>query len=256
MPDEPTLPDGPLLVVSPEPGDAALSCAALLERTTPLTVLDVFTSAPEPDQSTEWDRLAGFESAAAAIAAREQEEADAFAGTPHEVLAVDLVAQRYRDSVRDDRDLRRFHRALDGWVSRAGECTVALPAGAGHPMGVPLGLAARARGAFGRPPLTSDPDHLWVRDAATELLRDRPQVSLWLYEELPHRESQTADRAVELYARWCGRRATPVVVPVDRAAKAARVERYTATVAARLGGARRLAARLPGSERYWVLRAE
>jgi hypothetical protein len=254
MPDEPTLPDGPLLVVSPEPGDAALSCAALLERATPLTVLDVFTSVPEPDQSTEWDRAAGFDSAAAALGARELEEADAFADTPHEVLAVDLLAQRYRDGARDERDLRRFRRALAGWVDRAGACVVLLPAGAGHPVGVLPGFTARARGALGgRRPLTSDPDHLWVRDTATELLRESPGVTLWLYEELPHRESQTADRAVELYARWCRRRATPVVVGVDRARKAARLERYVTLLPAQLGGSRRLATRLAGTERYWAL---
>jgi hypothetical protein len=255
MPDEPRLPDGPLLIVSPEPADAALSCAAVLERDTPLTVLDVFTSVPEPDQSTEWDRAAGFESAAAALAAREIEEADAFADTPHEVLAVDLLAQRYRAGARDERDRRRLGRALGGWVDRAGTCDVLLPAGAGLPVGVMPGVTARARGALGgRRPLTSDPDHLWVRDTATEMLRNSPHVSLWLYEELPHRESRTADRAVALYARWCGRRATPVVITVDRSRKAARLERYATLLPAQLGGSRRLAQRLATSERYWALR--
>ena len=45
-------PAGPLLLVSPHLDDAALSCAALLERDEPITVLDVFTLVHEPDRST------------------------------------------------------------------------------------------------------------------------------------------------------------------------------------------------------------
>jgi hypothetical protein len=255
MPDEPTLPDGPLLVVSPEPGDAALSCAALLDRVEPLTVLDVFTLVPEPDQSTEWDRAAGFESAAAAMAAREQEESDAFADTFHEVLAVDLLAQRYRTGARDATDERRFRRALEGWVGRVGSCAVVLPAGAGIAAGATDGIASRARVALGgRRPMPTDPDHLWVRDTATRILRPNAQVELWLYEELPHLEARPADRAVSLFARWCERRAEPLVVSVDRARKAARLGTYATMVPGRLGSARRLAHRLPRTERYWALR--
>ena len=64
------VPSGPLLVLSPHFDDAALSCGALLARTEPLTVLDVFTRRPEPEQATEWDRRCGFRGSDEAMAAR------------------------------------------------------------------------------------------------------------------------------------------------------------------------------------------
>jgi hypothetical protein len=247
-------PEGPLLVVSPELGDAALSCAALLDRVDPLTVLDVFTATPEPDRVTEWDRASGFESARAAMAAREHEEAAAFVGTNHEVLAVDLLARRYSDGERDDSDVRRFRRALESWVGRAGPCTVALPAGAGLTAGAAPGLSSWVRGALGgRHAQPTDPDHLWVRDVATRILGPFAEITLVLYEELPHLESLPADRAVDLYAGWSRRHATLRTLPVDRARKAKRLAKYASVTPGLRGGGRRLAHNLPHTERYWVL---
>jgi hypothetical protein len=256
MPVEAHLPDGPVLVISPELGDAALSCAALLARVDPVTVLDVFTLEPEPDRPSEWDRACGFGSAKEAIAAREQEEANAFSDSYHEVLAVDLLANRYRDELRSDRDERRLRNAINGWVTRSGACTVVLPAGAGLVPGAVPGVWAKVRSLFGgRRPLVADPDHLWVRDTAATILRAHPSVTVWLYEELPHLQSRRADGAVELFARWYGRTAEPIVMPIDRVVKARRIAVYRSQfpVRFRVRTRRRLVRRVPKTERYWAL---
>jgi hypothetical protein len=252
----PAVPSGPILVVSPEMGDAALSCAALLARDERVTVLDVFTSVPEPDRLTDWDRRCGFATAKEAMAAREHEEAQSFAGGVHEVLAVDLLAQRYTDDLRGAPDVRRLREAVVGWIARTGGGTIALPAGAGMTAGAPLGLGAGLRALVGgREPRHADPDHLWVRDTVIDVVRGRPDVAIWLYEELPHLRTRPADSAVRLVARWAGCAAQPVALPVDRAGKARRVGGYASQVRAQFGvrSMRRLRRRIPGRERYWAL---
>jgi LmbE family N-acetylglucosaminyl deacetylase len=257
MSDESTLPGGPILVVSPHLHDAALSCAALVERSEPVTVLDVFTVGPEPDHASEWDRRCGFDSGLAAIAAREQEEAEAFMGTPHEVLAADLLDGRYPDAARGVGDERRLRSAIDDWTRRWSASTVMLPAGAGVHVGLAPSMARRMRSGFGGPRAAgADPDHLWVRDTALAALRHREDVDVWLYEELPQRFSRRGDASVELVARWADRNARRVDVAVDRRRKAERLEKYESQIGPLLGGdGSRLARKLPDDERYWSLRA-
>src|SRR5436305_1067911 len=55
-----TLREEPLLLVSPHPDDAALSCAALLARVEPIDVLTVFAGSPDPPSQGSWDRVTGF----------------------------------------------------------------------------------------------------------------------------------------------------------------------------------------------------
>src|SRR5690606_37685452 len=90
-----------------------------------------------PDRLTDWDRRCGFATAKEAMAAREHEEAQSFAGGVHEVLAVDLLAQRYCDELRGAPDVRRLREAVVGWIARTGGGTVVLPAGAGMAAGAP-----------------------------------------------------------------------------------------------------------------------
>lgn len=259
MPADPSVPEGPLLVVSPHLHDAALSCAALLDRGQSVTVLDVCTLVPEPDRSTEWDRRCGFSSAKEAMAAREAEETEAFAQSPHEVLAVDLLEGQYRDDLRGAMDERRLNEAVSGWIDRYHGGTVVLPAGAGLTVGLAPGIWPRIRAALGGHRVVhADPDHLWVRDTVLQMLRGRTDVRVWLYEELPHCRSLPADAAVSLVADWSGRRAERVVVRVDRERKAERLAAYASQmpVMFRGGGTKKLARRLPTDERYWVLHPE
>jgi LmbE family N-acetylglucosaminyl deacetylase len=260
MSDEPTLPEGPILVVSPHLHDAVLSCAAFVERSEPVTVLDVFTVGPEPDLASEWDRRCGFDSGQAATIEREREEAEAFMGTSHEVLATDLLDGRYLSVARGRSDERRLRTAIDDWTRRWSASTVVLPAGAGVHVGLAPSVLTRVRTNVGGPrAAVADPDHLWVRDTALEALRARDDVDLWLYEELPQRFSRRGDTAVDLVARWTDRTARRVDVAIDRRRKADRLATYGSQIGPLLGGdgARpsRLARRVPGNERYWSLHA-
>lgn len=257
------LPEGPLLIVSPHLGDAALSCAALLDRHMAVTVLDVFTSVPEPDRTTSRDRRGGFSSARDAAAAREAEEGAAFVGSDHEVLAVDLLEQQYRpvqhrDQPRSLQDQRRFSDALLGWVNRYDSSTVAVPAGAGFAAGTTASWVARAGAAIvGQRVAHVDPDHVWVRDATVSLLRDRSDVALWLYDETPQRWSRRGDAMVGLVETWTASTAQLRVFPIDRKAKAQRLASYQSQLPTwfrRVNG-KRLVRRLPDRERYWVLEA-
>lgn len=252
---EALVPKGPLLVVSPHLDDAALSCSALLERPEPITVLDVFTLVPEPDRSTEWDRRCGFAGAKEAMAAREEEESAAFSDTQHEVLAVDLLEDLYRDEERGLREERRFAEALLGWVGRHDRCTVALPAGAGLTPGTQPAFSTRLWALFrGQRISHANADHLWVRDTALKLLRDQATVTVWLYEELPYRWSRPADAMVGLVEEWVGKNTAALVIPIDRTRKAERLKAYRSQIPMlfRRTEGSRLAKRLPAEERYWV----
>lgn len=244
--------------MSPHLDDAALSCAALLERDAPLTVLDVCTQRPEPEQFTEWDARSGFEGSHAAMAVREQEHAKAFAGSDHELRACGLLDSQYRgDAPRDERDLERFALALLEWVDDAGgTSTVALPAGAGLPVGDRPTRVARLRARRRHRFLfNNSPDHLWARDMGIQALADQPQVTVWLYEELPYRFALRADRIVPQVARWAERDLKPVTLAVDRRLKAARIAAYESQLPLLFRGTSvaQLPKRLPKHERYWAL---
>jgi LmbE family N-acetylglucosaminyl deacetylase len=246
--------------VSPHYDDAALSCSALLDRAEPLTVLDVFTQVPEPEQHTEWDRLCGFEGSSDAFRARVAEEAAAFAGTPHELLEAGLLDAQYRPGLLAEQDAARLVGAIEGWVDRCGApCTVALPAGAGLPVGSRPTLLARLRARrAGHATSISHADHLAARDIGVELLRARPDVTIWLYEELPYLWSRRADAVVPLVARWAERDAELVTLAVDRERKAVRLAAYASQLPRLFADTApdRLARRLPVVERYWSLPPE
>lgn len=260
MPDHSAfVPDGPLLVLSPHLDDAALSCAALLARAEPLTVLDVFTQRPEPEQVTDWDRRCGFRGSDDAIAARWAEEQAAFAASPHHFAAVDLLDAQYTSGPRDDVDATRIARSIDAWLREVGgAATVAVPVGAGTPRGVSRSLLTRWRAKqAGTFVFDNSPDHLFVRDAALGHLRGRPEVDVVLYEEHPYLYSMRGDRLVPALAAWTGRDAQVHDVPVDVAAKAARVAKYSSQLGLlfRVTDEPALAKVLPRTERYWLLTA-
>lgn len=251
-------PAGPLLVVSPHLDDAALSCFALLERDEPVTVLDVFTQRPEPEQHTQWDEQCGFRGSHQAYHARRQEERDALGATGHKVLGADLLDTQYLPGGSDDRDERdadRLAEILEKWVERAGdESTVALPVGAGLPAGARPGLIDRVRAKLRRRLLfNNSPDHVFVRDVGIETLRHRDEVTIWLYEELPYLWAHPGELVVPLVAGWAERSATVVSLPVDRRRKADMLSAYRSQLPMLFPRPDHLANALPANERYWVL---
>jgi hypothetical protein len=255
------VPAGPILVLSPHLDDAALSCGALLERAEPITVYDVFTQRPEPAQVTDWDTRCGFTGSNQAMDARWAEEHEAFDGSPHVFAAVDLLDGQYRTGPRDPRDTARVGEAIDSWIAanstaRGDVLIVALPVGAGTPLGVTTSSATRWRarraGTFA---FTNSPDHVWVRDTALEHLRGRTDISIWLYEEYPYQFAMGGDRVVPAIESWMERAAVPHVLSVDRGAKAQRVAAYGSQLSLlfRSTNRRSLERALPRVERYWEL---
>jgi LmbE family N-acetylglucosaminyl deacetylase len=268
-------PAGPLLVVSPHFDDLALSCLALLGRGAPATILQVFSGAPEPAVSAEWDTRSGFADSTAAIVARRLEEAAAFAGTGHDFRAVGLIDAQYVDlgpvGERAESDRLAVAAAITAWIDEqdsgpdAPPITVALPVGAGRSEGefVPV---ARARALAARRFLpSSHVDHRGARDGGVLAARSRPQVQVVLYEELPYRQTRRGDRAARFigaclaHPGQSGRSVQRFEVPVDRDEKARRLRAYATQLPlifppwAVLGN--RLRWVLPRRERYWqVLR--
>lgn len=254
-------PPGPLLLLSPHLDDAALSCGALLDRTEAVTVLDVFTHRPDPEQFTDWDRQCGFTGSHAAMAARWAEEQAAFDASPHVLEAVDLLDGQYLAGPRSDDDRRRITRRVDAWLAANADAyrpVVVVPVGAGTPLGLkaPLRSRLRARKA-GTYAFSNSPDHLFVRDTVLEHLRERTDVALWCYEELPYLYALGGAGVVPAIERWTGRSAVVHDLPVDRAMKAKRIAAYESQLAKlfREPGVAEIERSLPPTERYWELRA-
>lgn len=251
------VPSGPLLVLSPHLDDAALSCGALLARPEPVTILDVFTQRPEPEQVTDWDRRCGFRGSDEAMQARWAEEQAAFGDSPHEFLAVDLLDGQYRSGPRDDAEATRLQRSIDLWLQQVnGPVTIAMPVGAGTPRGVSKSfltrLRARRGGTFA---FDNSPDHLFVRDTALAHVGDLPHVHVVLYEDFPYLYAMRGDRLVPPLAAWVGRDVRRQELAVDVGAKARRVAAYGSQLSLlfRTADESALASVLPSVERYWHL---
>jgi hypothetical protein len=224
----------------------------LLERAEPIDVMTVFAGRPDPPRSGPWDRFTGFPDSDAAMAARRSEELAAFEGTPHNVLALDLLQQQYLDGSRRAEDAERLDRALRDWLGEGGG-GVAIPVGAGRRHRWPSARLESLMTARRGPPQHAD--HVWVRDVSLHVLAGLTQGRVLLYEELPYLLGAKTDRTVARVARSLGLAATPVELEVDRPAKATRVAHYESQVRHILTRRRRLddADALPPIERYWWL---
>jgi len=140
---------------------------------------------------------------------------------------VTLLDGQYCTGPRDPRDTERVTKAIDSWIAAnrsAASVTIAMPVGAGTPLGVSTSFRkrwhARRAGTFA---FSNSPDHLWVRDTALEHLRDRTDVVVWLYEEYPYQFAMGGDRVVPAIETWLGRTAVLRVLAVDKGAKARRI---------------------------------
>jgi LmbE family N-acetylglucosaminyl deacetylase len=273
-------PTGSLLVVSPHMDDAALSCGALIARDEPMDVLTVFAGAPDPPRQGDWDRLCNLGDSHEAVILRLAEEREAFAGTGHRVMTLDLVEAQYLDDPRPLCDAVPIADAILDWYRSSPDGTVALPAGAGRsfpsverlfgpPIGIRRARIKRAVGPIGRwamasvnsrmtqngPPVVHE-DHRFVRDAALRALRDVAGARVMLYEEVPYLWGGAADEEVARVASGEGLTLSdPVVLPIDREAKARRLEAYRSQVPNlyKPGLPLDTPEGLPQAERYWWL---
>ena len=226
-----------------------LSCEALVGREEPLDVLNIFTGAPDPPLQGWWDAECGFESSAQSSVARRLEDETAFAGRPHRRSYLGLLELQYADRHTHD-DRRAVTEAIEHWIAEYPRGTVALPAGAGFRASWRSRLSRRERSP------RQHVDHLFVRDLGVQAVRAAGAPCL-LYEELPYLWGGAADTEAASVAALLGRGAELVVVPVDRAAKAARIAAYASQVGPLSPAHGRLddPETLPGEERYWLLPA-
>lgn len=235
----------PLLVVSPHPDDAALSCAALLDRERPVDIATVFTGAPSPPVTTEWDRAAGFADSDEAMAARMAEERAAFADSPHRLHELGELDGQYVSTARDRGIANVLRSFVSSWRQEAGaSARVVLPVGAGRTGVLPPRIAHR----FGQGP-PAHPDHIYVRDMV--LVAVHPCDAL-LYEEFPYMHGRRGDRAAVRAVRRFGYRIEALDLEVDRESKLRRLAAYgsqleTLTVDP---------SAIPESERYYRLVAK
>jgi LmbE family N-acetylglucosaminyl deacetylase len=245
--------EGPLLVVSPHFDDAALSCAALVERREPADVLTVFGGRPDPPVRADWDVRCGFLDSDEAIAARTAEDRAAFASTSHRVGTLPLLQSIYLSAERPPADAAALAEAVRSWAAATPHGTVALPAGAGAPWGrrAVYGRLRRrlSRDSTGLPP---HPEHLLVRDVAVRALAEHPRVTPVLYEEMPYSFGGRADDSVAAVARAADRSAALLTLRVDREAKAERIRAYRSQLWS-LQPPLHVPDVVPATERYWRL---
>jgi LmbE family N-acetylglucosaminyl deacetylase len=242
----------PLLIVSPHPDDAVLSCWALLSRPEPVDVLDVFAGSPVPPRQGAWDRRCGFADSRESSRARREEELRALSGTAHRVTFMDLVNVDYIDGGRSQLDREAIVSSVRAWLDQAGSGTVALPAGAGWTMSSlrrTLGERVWWRFIGERRGPPQHPDHVFARDAGLEAVAGSGAEVL-LYEELPYLWGAPADReATRLGAD------EELRLDVDREEKARRIAAYASQVEHISPSHGRVddPAALPATERYWRL---
>jgi hypothetical protein len=247
-----------LLIVAPHPDDAALSCAALLERIEAADILTVFTGAPDPPRQGWWDLRCGFASSEESVRARKDEESRAFAGTAHGLEFLELLDEQYATSPRPAEDARAIEDAIREWAAGAPNPTVALPAGAGWSPSWwrrLLGRVLPSRLAPSQPGPKASTDHVYVRDVGLGALGGERKIQLVLYEELPYLFGGSADEQARRAAQAVGRRAEPLILEVDRERKARRLAAYSSQIQQISPPGSRLDEPLvlPPVERYWRL---
>lgn len=256
-----------VLVVSPHLDDAVLSAHSLLvacaAHAASTTVLTVFTAAPSVPISTDWDRRCGFTDSSQATAARLEEDRAAFAGLGVERRLLGLVDAGYRDRDDEEDPDGRFGEAVSSWVREHASAIVVLPAGAGpdHGAGERASVFRRLRrrlpvpvlGLPGGAPQSSD--HRWVTDSAVAAVdTTAPSTPVIVYDDLPYAWLLPGDARAAALARRRSTRAELVELPVDLAAKGARVGAYRSQIPAVLEPwARDLRRHLPATERIWLL---
>jgi len=238
------------LVVSPHLDDAVLSCFALLTGDAPCDVLSVFGGRPVPPLVAWSEHAMGFPDSDATMAARHAEDERALSGLAREATALELLDEDYLDGPRPPEAMEAAAVHAIAWLDEHPGGRLALPLGAGVERSRVRARVERVVGERGG--VSPHPDHVHVRDAVLGALPDARIPAVLLYAELPYALSGDPGRTARRLARRCGRRAQTLELPVDRAAKAARIALYASQLEHLAIGGRRLEdpSVLPPVERY------
>jgi LmbE family N-acetylglucosaminyl deacetylase len=185
-----------VVVVSPHPDDAVLSCGQFLAAHPGATVVTVFAGAPEtyPDPPSWWSTLCGFGPGDDITAARRAEDADALGSLGATPVWLDFLESQFTPNG-DIPDAPTLAAALDATLRALDPSLILLP----------LGLA--------------NPEHVVTHDAMIRVREHWPAHDdgpAWLaYEDIAYKHipGQLAWRVTKLFRSlvW----PTPVAVPVD-----------------------------------------
>ena len=186
------------------------------------------------------------------MARRREEDRLAFEGLPHESVQLGLLEGEHAPSPRPDSDAEAIRRHVEEWLDKASSSLVAIPAGAGRPVGR---LRLKLEELLGvRAGIAPNPDHLFVRDVALDAMRSRAGSGALLYEELPYGLDGAAQGEVERLAQDFSVEPARFTAPVDVEEKSRRVAAYASQISS-LHSRLRLdrPESLPPDERYWML---
>lgn len=227
-----------VVVLSPHPDDAVLSCGQLLSRHPGSTVVTVFCATPTsyPDPPNAWSQLSGFTAADDSAAVRRDEDRRALAVLSAEAVHLDGFPEADLQPAEPVATAEEVAAALEPVLEAREPSLVVLP----------LGLA--------------NPEHVTVHEAAL-LVRQRwvahDRAAAWIaYQDIAyhHIPGILAWRVSKLFRS--GLWPTPVAMPVDASPDRKRraLAQYTSQVRALeadWGLWRRIDA--PTPEQYWRL---
>ncbi|CAB3786915.1 hypothetical protein LMG27177_02103 [Paraburkholderia fynbosensis] len=220
----------PLLVVSPHLDDAVLSCGLLLAAHPAATVCTIFTSAPEGDMMTDWDRASGFTGAFEATRARRTEDVRALSVLRASPIHLPFCDAQYLSSPSHE----ALVAALRATFLEVKPATALFPLGLFHS------------------------DHTMASDACLAALRSFKDLAAYAYEDVPYRNIPgiLQERLATMLEQGIK------VSPIDMADTGAHARHLQLKQAAlgRYGSQLRAfgpegRAALDSPERYWVLRA-
>ncbi len=221
-------PGEPILVVSPHLDDAVFGCGELLAARPGSVVVTVFAGAP-PTYATvsEWDALAGFQPGDDVLAGRRAEDRAALG-----ILGAHPVWLDFRDSqYRDSPTVPEIADALEREIAASGLRAVVIPLGLFHS------------------------DHHLTCDAALAVLRRRPDLAWFAYEEAMYRkiEGSVAERIAALNAAGIVVEIAGEATGCGREAKARAIACYASQLRALDAPKKPGCADAFAGERYWSL---
>lgn len=193
----------PLLIVSPHLDDAVLSCGQLMAGRPDCVVATLCTGEPDTAITTTYDRDSGHRDSGTAMTARRAEDRAALRALHANAEHLGLLDNQYRAG--QPFDVADAVEALENVVDDVGPQVVLGPCGLAHP------------------------DHVQAAVALSELRARRPDLEVWVYEELPARVLWPEEAPARLdWWRTCG--VDPVLAFLGTgplAAKRAAVRCYT-----------------------------
>jgi LmbE family N-acetylglucosaminyl deacetylase len=197
----------PVLVISPHLDDAVFGCGELLAACPGSVVVTVMAGRPaQYAECTPWDALAGFGDGDDVVAARREEDRAALALLAGRPFWLDFLDSQYRDSPTVD----ALAVALEAAIVDSGLETVLLPLGLFHS------------------------DHHLTHAAALAVLRRRPALSWFAYEDALYRKVPNLGTARFEALGRDGVSAVPIAVPAGdrRETKRQAMQRYASQLRA------------------------